>query len=108
FGLFSKKETAAPSSETTSKKKIRLVQRIMFGLAVGLAGALAGGWSFGVLVGALAALRIEGRIEASERLHFGWRRAISRWRFSLGYGAIFALAFTFQHGVIGGLYVWLV
>jgi DNA polymerase III delta prime subunit len=93
--------------DPTRKGRVRVVQRLMFGSAVGVLGGLAGGWIFGTLVGVLAAIRIEGRIEAAERLHFEWRNAISRWRFSLAYGSIFALGFAWLHGPIAGAYVWM-
>jgi DNA polymerase III delta prime subunit len=93
--------------DPTRKGRIRAWQRLMFGSGVGALGGLAGGWIFGALVAALAAIRIEGRIEAAERLHFEWRKAISRWPFSLAYGGIFALAFAWLHGPIAGAYVWI-
>ncbi len=89
-------------------RRIHIAHRILFGSVIGLVGGLVGGWIFGVLVGTLAGLRLEGKVEAAERLHFDWRRALSRWRFSLGYGAIFGLAFAWVHGPLGGLYLWLV
>jgi DNA polymerase III delta prime subunit len=93
--------------DPTRKGRVRVVQRLAFGSAVGVLGGLAGGWIFGTLVAVLAAIRIEGRIEAAERLHFEWRNAISRWPFSLAYGSIFALGFAWIHGPIAGAYVWI-
>jgi len=64
---------ALPMPAVTKKRRIPLRQRIPFGFAVGIVAGLLGGWTFGLLVGALAAFRVEGRIDPfagdeSERL----------------------------------------